>query len=116
MAIGLCSFPSGLLGAQAVLVSPPSLPPRLDSGSFTPCPSQLFPFQAKVCRVVLFLAFLQGVPASTSPVCLCAFPSSLVSVCLVCLCLLRCGGLAAHSVPIREALVLIQEPPSRRLT
>lgn len=71
----------------------PSLP-RVQH-ALCPCRSQLFLSQSKVLRVMLFIALLYGIPASTSLVCLWAFPSSIASACLVCLSLLvfflRCG-------------------------
>lgn len=74
-------FASGLLRAQALPVSPRSLCPCPGIlGTSCPCPSQHFPSQTKASRVVFFITFLHGIPASTSPTCLSALSSSITSV------------------------------------
>lgn len=78
--LGFRSFiwASGSPGSSWVPLVPPSRPWVL--GTLCPCPPQRFPSQTKVLTVVHLRAFLHGIPASTSPVYLWAFPSPIASV------------------------------------
>lgn len=101
---------SGLLEAQAVPVTLCSLHPCAGIlGTLCPCSSQLFPSQTEASRVMLFfLAFLHGVPASPSGLCL-GLPR-LHCVCLSSpfvsqLFLPRCGHLAKPQCSIRDTRI-----------